>query len=69
MVLDDCSRAQVSWYNYSQTSLLPLNTLKPFRETYEVKVDTVMYFGFDKEEDLFTVLGPFDIQNNIYFLS
>ena len=30
------ARAQVSWYTTTTTSLLPLNSLKPFLEIYEV---------------------------------
>ena len=37
MLLDNTSRAQVSWYSYSSTTLLPLNSLKPFSlHAYEV---------------------------------
>lgn len=42
MMLEDSqevrARAQVSWYKTSDTSLLPLNSLKPFLEMYEERV-------------------------------
>ena len=40
MLLDNTSRAQVSWYSYTSTSLLPLNSLKPFQKSYEELVDS-----------------------------
>ena len=40
MLLDNTSRAQVSWYSYTSTSLLPLNSLKPFLKSYEEQVET-----------------------------
>ena len=39
MLLDNNSRAQISWYSYASTTLLPLNSLKPFLQTFEVNTD------------------------------
>ena len=40
MLLDNTSRAQVSWYSYTSTSLLPLNSLKHFQNSYEEMVNS-----------------------------
>ena len=48
MMLEDSqevrARAQVSWYKTSDTSLLPLNSLKPFLEMYEVGGDVLVEY-------------------------
>lgn len=50
MMLEDSqevrARAQVSWYMTSNTSLLPLNSLKPFLEMYEVGGNVLLEYFY-----------------------